>query len=82
MGARARWITVVQHCVKCSKERDCWCRMFGWGSSKKEKNRSADADDFDMQNEVYQTPLPPTMPVVKKTIDTLVQLAVQQRLFL
>jgi hypothetical protein len=56
--------------------------MFGWGSSKKEKNRSADADDFDMQNEVYQTPLPPTMPVVKKTIDTLVQLAVQQRLFL
>lgn len=36
----------------------------------------------DEQIDVFTTPLPPTLPVVKKTIDTLVELAVAQRLFL
>ena len=52
--------------------------MFGW----KEERRRRDAAGIDESSEVYQTPLPPTMPVVKSTIDTLVELAVKQRLFL
>jgi hypothetical protein len=59
--------------------------MFGWGSKGDKQRRSSGAqpgDGFDSQNEVYQTPLPPTMPAVKKTIDTLVELAVKQRMFL
>jgi hypothetical protein len=58
--------------------------MFGWGGSNKRDSKSSSqpGDGFDMDDEVYQAQLPPTMPVVKKTIDTLVELAVKQRIFL
>ena len=58
--------------------------MFGWGGSKKRDSKSSaqPGDGFDMEDEVYQAQLPPTMPVVKKTVDTLVELAVKQRMFL
>lgn len=64
--------------------------MFGWGSGGGSKARGRDGtrgallpgQDGYRTEEVYQTPLPPTMPVVKSTIDTLVELAVNQRLFL
>ena len=64
--------------------------MFGWGGGSGRSGRSGSrresaktSGDFDMQkDEVYQTRLPPTMPVVKKSIDTLVELAVKQRMFL
>ena len=59
--------------------------MFGWGSGGSSKQSAANSlpgDGFSNSEEVYETPLPPTLPVVKKTIDTLVNLAVQQRLFL
>jgi hypothetical protein len=60
--------------------------MFGWGSgsssSKQSAPNSLPGDGFEQSEEVYETPLPPTLPVVKRTIDTLVELAVKQRLFL
>ena len=57
--------------------------MFNWvnGRSGREKSDTP-SEEFDTQDEVYQTRLPPTMPVVKKSIDTLVELAVKQRIFL
>ena len=53
--------------------------MFGWGKKNAVDEMPLGIDE---SSEVYQTPLPPTMPVVKSTIDTLVELAVKQRLFL
>lgn len=52
--------------------------MFGWGND----NTKATTSNAPVSEEVYSTPLPPTLPVVKDTIDTLVALAVKQRLFL
>ena len=51
--------------------------MFSWGSGK-----ASSTPELAASEEVYNTPLPPTLPVVKQTIDTLVELAVRQRLFL
>ena len=53
--------------------------MFG---RKKTYGDDKNDDDYDASEEVYETPLPPSMPVVKATIDTIVELAVSQRLFL
>lgn len=55
-------------------------KMFG--RKKKTYGDDKDDDDYDASEEVYETPLPPSMPVVKATIDTIVELAVSQRLFL
>ena len=56
--------------------------MFGWGGRSRRETPSVPGDGVVQSADVYQTPLPPTMPVVKSTIDTLVALAVNQRLFL
>jgi len=55
--------------------------MFGWGGRKSDSVATPNGG-FDDVEEIYETPLPPTMPVVKSTIDTLVALAVRQRVFL
>ena len=60
--------------------------MFGWGSAGSKRSGASGVASpgvgFDEVSEVFQTPLPPTMPVVKSTIDALVELAVKQRMFL
>ena len=40
------------------------------------------AEGWDEAAESYSTPLPPTLPVVKETVDSLVALAVKQRMFI
>lgn len=61
--------------------------MFGWNKSSSARNVAPGAgvdprDAFDESLEVFQSPLPPTLPVVKKTIDALAAMATQQRVFL
>jgi hypothetical protein len=59
-------------------------RQMSWfsGGSSSSKSTSKSTLPADDQVEFYSSSLPPTLPVVRKTIDTLVDLAVKQRLFL
>ena len=59
----------------------------GWGSSASQTRQTTSADEipsdgWDESAEVYNTPLPATLPVVKQTVDSLVALAVKQRMFI
>ena len=56
--------------------------MFSGWTSSKSRETAAPSDDWDETEESYSTPLPPTMPVVKETIDSLVSLAIKQRMFI
>jgi hypothetical protein len=63
--------------------------MFSWeGSSVKSASTKARPEEYPSsiskyaeQDEVYDTTLPPTLPVVKETIDSLAALAAKQRMF-
>ena len=56
----------------------------GGGGNRQSKTNfdSFPGDGFEAEDEVFQQSLPPTMPVVRKTIDMLVKLALKQRIFL
>lgn len=54
----------------------------GWSSSSKNRETASPDDAWDESEEVYSTPLPPTLPVVKETVDSLVELAVKQKMFI
>jgi len=60
--------------------------MYSGGSSSSGRRGSRDVaapnDAWDESEKVYSTSLPPTLPVVKETVDSLVALAVKQRMFI